>query len=148
MQKRQRQAKISQILRASPVASQEALLERLAKAGVAATQASVSRDLKDLGVVKVDGAYQLPRVAPGDSALVDRLTAEYAGPNLIVFKTSPGHASMLAAHMDRVRIPGLIGTLAGDDTIFCAVREQKDQNTVVKRVMSLIAVKTGDRHAE
>lgn len=148
MQRTERLNKITHILRTQAVASQEQLLEKLARSGVAVTQASVSRDLKELGVIKVGGTYQLPHINPGDSPMLDRLSAEYAGPNLVVFKTSPGHASMLASHMDRARIPGLVGTLAGDDTIFAAVRDAKDQASVVKRVMSLIAVKAGERHAE
>jgi transcriptional regulator of arginine metabolism len=142
--KRSRQTKIAQLLRTSQIENQEQLLGRLARLGVEATQASVSRDLKELGVVKVDGVYQLPQIAPGQSPLLDKLTAEYAGDNLVVFRTSPGHASMLAAHIDRHRVSGLIGTIAGDDTIFAAVRSAKDQASVVKQVMSLVAMRLGE----
>lgn len=142
--KHTRQAKIAQLLRHNAIENQEQLLGRLAKIGIDATQASVSRDLKELGVVKVGGIYQMPQIAPGQSALIDKLTAEYAGDNLVVFRTSPGHASMLAAHIDRHRVSGLIGTIAGDDTIFAAVRSAKDQANVVKQVMNLVATRLGE----
>lgn len=144
MNKRSRQTKIAQLLRSSQIENQEQLLGRLARLGIEATQASVSRDLKELGVVKVDGVYQLPQIAPGQSQLLDKLTAEYAGDHLVVFRTSPGHASMLAAHIDRHRVSGLIGTIAGDDTIFAAVRSAKDQASVVKQVMNLVAMRLGE----
>lgn len=144
MNKHTRQTKIAQLLRSSRIENQEQLLGRLAKAGVEATQASVSRDLKELGVIKVGGIYQLPQIAPGQSPLIDKLTAEYAGDHLVVFRTSPGHASMLAAHIDRHRVSGVIGTIAGDDTIFVAVRGAKDQASVVKQVMSLVATRLGE----
>jgi len=138
MNKKQRQMAILRLMKTRQAANQEALVQQLAAAGIATTQASLSRDLSELGIIKVDGAYQLPSLEPGQSQMVRKLTADRAGDNLIVFRTDPGHAPMLASHIDRTKITGLIGTIAGDDTIFVAVSDPKEQSRIIKRVMSLV----------
>ncbi len=137
MDKRARQQKIADLIRAKRVVNQAALVTELKKKGVDSTQASVSRDLDELGVVKVEGAYRLPQVEAGQSNLVDRLTVDRAGDNLIVVRTGPGHAQMAALHIDKAKISGIIGTVAGDDTIFIAVRSRDDQNKVIKKIFTL-----------
>ena len=132
--KAQRQRLIADWLRAGEVGGQEELVARLAVQGVAATQATVSRDLDELGAVKLrrDGAvrYALPdQVDAGHAAAkLDRLLAEWvvaiieAGP-LIVLRTPPGSANLVANALDSAALPGIAGTIAGDDTIFVAVAE-------------------------
>lgn len=130
--KAQRQRMIGDWLREHRVGSQEELVARLGLAGVAATQATVSRDLEELGAVKVrrDGAirYLLPdQVDSGHSAaMLDRLLAEWvteiieAGA-LVVMKTPPGSANLVANALDAAGLDGIAGTIAGDDTIFIAL---------------------------
>ena len=137
MDKAKRQQKISEILRAKRVANQAELVAELEKRGIECTQASVSRDLADLGVVKVEGAYRTPQLEAGQSALVDRLTVDKCGDHLIVVRTGPAHAMTAALYIDRAKITGIVGTIAGDDTIFIAVRSLQDQNAVIKRIFAV-----------
>ena len=132
--KGQRQRLIADWLRASRVGSQEELVARLGLAGVVATQATVSRDLDELGAVKLrrDGSigYVLPEQLDPDhaSSKLDRLMAEWvssidtAGP-LVVLRTPPGSANVVAKALDSAQIEGIAGTIAGDDTIFVAVAD-------------------------
>jgi transcriptional regulator of arginine metabolism len=108
------------------------LLERT---GVAATQSSVSRDLEELGVVKQHGHYTLPR-ANGNAAR-GLLSLDHAGDSLIVARTFPGLASAVAVEIDAAAIPEVVGTIAGEDTIFIAVRDAKSQRSAVKEIWDL-----------
>ena len=130
----QRQRMIADWLREHRVGSQEEVVARLALAGIAATQATVSRDLLELGAVKLkrEGSirYVMPdQVEPGHAAAkLDRLLAEWvdsiipAG-NLLVLRTPPGSANLVANALDSAGLPELVGTIAGDDTIFVALAE-------------------------
>ena len=129
--KQQRQRLIADWLRQQRIGSQEELVARLDLAGVPATQATVSRDLEELGAVRIrrDGAmhYRLPeQVENGDAARLDRLLGEWvtnivtAG-NLIVLKTPPGSANLVANALDSAGLAEVAGTIAGDDTIFLAL---------------------------
>ena len=129
--KQQRQRLIADWLRQHRIGSQEELVARLDLAGVPATQATVSRDLEELGAVRIrrDGAmyYRLPeQVENGDAARLDRLLGEWvtdivtAG-NLIVLKTPPGSANLVANALDSAGLAEVAGTIAGDDTIFLAL---------------------------
>ena len=137
MDKHQRQRKILDILRAKRLGNQADLVAELERRGVVCTQASVSRDLAELGVVKVDGAYKPPQLEAGQSPLVDRLTAECAGDALVVVRTGPGGAQRAALIIDKARLTGVVGTVAGDDTIFVAVRGKDDQTKAIRRILSL-----------
>ncbi len=128
---------ITDIIRNNSVSSQSELLERLEGLGFETTQSSVSRDLKKLGVVKVQGEYRLPNIIPGDSALLDQLDAQTAGDNMIVLKTTPGNGNRAAFIIDTARIPEVIGTIAGDDTIFVAVKNRNEQIRAIKKIYSL-----------
>ena len=130
--KAQRQRMIGDWLRQQQVGSQDELVARLGMAGIAATQATVSRDLEELGAVKLrrDGAirYSLPDPAgPGHSAaMLDRLLADWVtdiieAEGLVVIKTPPGSANVVANALDTAGMEGIAGTIAGDDTIFVAL---------------------------
>jgi len=132
--KSQRQRMIGDWLRGDKVGSQEELVARLGVAGVAATQATVSRDLDELGAVKVrrDGAirYVLSDQGGGggDPAMLDRLLADWVtdiveAAGLVVIKTPPGSANLVANALDAAGFDGVAGTIAGDDTIFVALTE-------------------------
>ena len=132
--KAQRQRLIGDWLRDQKVGSQEDLVARLELAGIAATQATVSRDLDELGAVKArrDGAIRYVLsvdVEPAQSAaMLDRLLAEWVtdiveANGLIVLKTPPGSANLVANALDAVALDGVAGTIAGDDTIFVALAQ-------------------------
>ena len=137
MLKRERQKKLLNLIRAKRIGTQEALRGHLERAGVPATQSSLSRDLEELGVVKHHGSYALPH-ANGDSAR-GLLSLDVAGDVLVIAKCLPGRASAVAVEIDEAAIPEIVGTLAGEDTIFIAVREQKGQRTVMKIVWELVS---------
>lgn len=132
----QRQQLIARLIAKKPVTSQPQLLDLLATEGVSATQATVSRDLEDLGAVKVrvpggDTVYAIPEYEPARLAPEDhlrRVMGEWvaeARPSgiLVVLRTPPGCALVVASALDRSSVPGLIGTVAGDDTLMCVADE-------------------------
>ena len=132
--KTQRQRMIADWLREHRVGSQEEIVARLALAGVAATQATVSRDLIDIGAVKLKREGRIRYVMPESvgaghaAAKLDRLLAEWvdsivvAGP-LLVLKSPPGSANLVANALDAAGLPEIAGTIAGDDTIFIALAD-------------------------
>lgn len=135
MEKEERQKNIIKILKAQRISNQGDLVAALEKKGIACTQASVSRDLAELRVVKVDGVYKTQeiktRMAGG---LVGAITIDRAGDHLIVIKGGPGSAQAAALLIDRAKLTGIVGTVAGDDTIFIAVKSSDDQRAVIKQL--------------
>ncbi|MFK8025582.1 MAG: arginine repressor [Ilumatobacter sp.] len=132
----QRQTAIARLVGAHEVTSQPELIELLAGEGIEATQATVSRDLDDIGAVKVRVAsgntvYAIPEFEPDRLAPVDQLrrvmgewVAEVAhSGNLVVLRTPPGCAHVVASALDRSRIDGMLGTVAGDDTLMCVATD-------------------------
>lgn len=133
MQKNERQQFILDLITAKNIGTQEELSELLEKQGFSATQSSISRDLLDLGVIKVNGAYTLPH-RPTNADVFGILSLDTAGPNLIVAKCRSGLASAATVRIDAERIEGIVGTIAGDDTIFIAVADEKTQRPVIKKI--------------
>lgn len=143
-----RQRRIARMVRESTITSQMQLVGLLRASGFPATQATVSRDLDELGAVKVrrDGsvAYALPSDvtgAPVGDALKEVLAAavtslESSG-NLVVAKTPPGHAQMVASAIDRGEIEGVAGTVAGDDTLLIVCRSRVPASRVERRLRGL-----------
>ena len=136
MQKETRQQRILSLIRAKRIGTQEELTAQLERIGVAATQSSVSRDLVELGVVKHHGHYTLPRSSNG-SAARGLLSLDTAGEVLVVAKCDSGMASAVAVEIDRAAIPEIVGTLAGEDTIFIAVADRKTQRTAIRKIWEL-----------
>lgn len=143
-----RQRRIAQLIKEQPITSQNQLVKLLRSAGYSATQATVSRDLEELGAVKVrrNGriAYALPshieNVPMGDvlaRLLTDSVNGIESTGNLLVVKTPPGHAGMVAAAIDRGNIEGIAGTVAGDDTIFIACKQGVLPHRVERRLRGL-----------
>ena len=139
MNKRERQQKILDLIRAQPVGTLEDLRALLERTGVPATQSSVSRDLEELGVVKQHGHYTLPRTN-GNGAARGLLSLDHAGESLIIAHTAPGLASAVAVEIDAAALPEVVGTIAGEDTIFIAVRDAKAQRTALKQLWELFLV--------
>jgi len=135
MNKRERQQKILSLIQAKPIGTQEDLRALLERAGVEATQSSVSRDLEELGIVKHHGHYTLPRT--NGSAARGLLSLDQAGDGLVIARTMPGLASAVAVEIDAAAIPEIVGTIAGEDTIFIAVRDAKSQRAAMKELWAL-----------
>jgi transcriptional regulator of arginine metabolism len=136
MQKTERQNLILDLISAREIGTQDELAELLERKGIAATQSSISRDLLDLGVVKANGHYTLPH-KPANAAFFGLLSLETAGPNLIVARCASGLASAAAVRIDAARVEGIVGTIAGDDTIFIAVADEKIQRGVMKAIWEI-----------
>lgn len=137
MKKDTRQKRILSLIRAKPIGTQAELKSLLERAGVPATQSSVSRDLEELGVVKHHGHYTVART--NGAATRGLLSLDTAGDNLIVAHTEPGLASAAAVEIDGAAIPEIVGTLAGEDTIFIAVSDAKTQRAALKRIWKVFA---------
>ena len=135
MLKRARQKHLLNLIRAKRVGTQEELRAHLERSGVSATQSSVSRDLEELGVVKHHGFYALPH-ANGDGAR-GLVSLDVAGDVLVVARCLPGRASSVAVEIDDAAMPEIVGTLAGEDTIFVATRDSKSQRTVIKKIWEM-----------
>lgn len=143
-EKRRRQAAILKRVREHAVSSQEELVEHLENVGIHATQASVSRDVRELGLVKADGRY-LPagrlngrrgsEPVPAESEFIT--SVEPVGANLIVVRTRIGAASAVAVDLDGRLTDEIAGTIAGDDTVFIAVRSRAAQGRVMARLREL-----------
>ena len=116
-----RRRTILELIQEQPVRSQVELLVLLESRGIPATQPQLSRDLRALEVVKRDGVYRSSeRVTPLDHLSSLLRDARAAGPHLVCVFTEPGAASAIARALEASEQEGLVGTVAGDDTIFCA----------------------------
>ena len=145
-----RQAAILEIVDREAITSQEQLRSRLQSRGIEATQATLSRDIRDLGLIKraVDGAYRRPGFADaqagGDTELgFRRAVEEYlrrhdSVDQLLVMKTDAGQAQPLAVAIDRARLPEIVGTIAGDDTILVICRSAAHAAALAKRLDELM----------
>ena len=136
MLKETRQKKVLSLIRAKRIGTQEELTALLERAGLQVTQSSVSRDLLELGIVKQHGHYALPQAQTG-AASRGLLSLERAGDVLVVARCEPGLASAVAVEIDRAALPEIVGTIAGEDTIFIAVSEHKAQRGVVKKIWEI-----------
>ena len=147
--KTRRQALILQLLDSEPIRSQEQLRRGLRAAGVVATQATISRDIKQLGLVKraSDGAYQRasapqPAGAGSATAMMRAIAASVTQADrvqqLVVLKTPPGQANATAVTIDRTQLPEIVGTIAGDDTILVVLRDPRRAAAFASRVRDAI----------
>jgi transcriptional regulator of arginine metabolism len=146
--KARRQAVVLELVRREPVRSQEQLRQRVRAAGFDVTQATLSRDIRELGLVKggAEGAYQAP---PGEArngrtaaSLLHRALAEYLTridrvQQLVLLRTGPGQAPLLGVAIDAARFPEVVGTLAGDDTILAVAHDARRARALVKRLEDL-----------
>ena len=148
--KARRQSVILDVIRKEPVRSQEQLRRRMRAAGFDVTQATLSRDIRELGLVKggQDGAYQPPPAAtPGNGhasksllqrALGDYLTRIDQVQQLVVMRTGPGQAQILGVALDSARLPEVVGTLAGDDTILVITADTRRAKSFVRRLEDMV----------
>jgi transcriptional regulator of arginine metabolism len=139
MRKSERQQLILELIADRSIARQDELAGVLRERGFEVTQASVSRDLDELGVLKVNGRYARPSLEPGASNPFGLRSLEPAGDNLLVVRCASGLASAAAVKIDAEGISEIVGTIAGDDTIFVAVSDKRAQRAVQKKLTSLLA---------
>src|SRR5215203_6205618 len=150
MMKGSRQSVILELVASLDVTSQEQLRELLRSRGIETTQATLSRDVRDLGLVKAaaDGAYRLASrraTGPDPAAAAKRAIDEYLRSfeqveQLLVLKTDPGQAQALAIALDRSGLPDVVGTIAGDDTILVICRSASHAATFGARLGGVAAV--------
>lgn len=144
-----RHAKILELIEEKAIETQDELVDELRKSGFNVTQATISRDIKDLRLVKVmdeEGRYRYVSLNKTEEDVSNKLitllsqslvSIDYAG-NIIVLKTLAGTAMAAAAAIDALNFKDIVGTLAGDDTIFVLVRDVKNISEVLSRFKSLI----------
>jgi transcriptional regulator of arginine metabolism len=143
MNKSFRQGQIIKTIRAKPVFTQEELARELGQLGIQTTQVTLSRDMRELGLVKTsDGYRQLSRDPSGprlsdiaNEYLQDIRTAQ----NLVVLRTSPGHASPLAVSIDQQELEEVVGTVAGDDTVLVITPSSQSAEEFRNRMLLLIS---------
>lgn len=144
-----RHAKILELIEKNPTETQEELAEELKKNGYNITQATVSRDIKELKLVKVldeNGIYKYASLKEQDSMLSERLVKVFAesvlsvdyAANIIVIKTFSGAASAAAEAIDVLDFKEMVGTIAGDDTIFVLVRTQENVEAVIDKLKKMM----------
>lgn len=142
MTKTYRQGQILKLIRSKKIFTQEELAQELKRDGIATTQVTLSRDLRDLRLVKTREGYQ--EMAPEESGpgfrllaaefLLDVLRAQ----NLVILKTAPGHANSVAVALDREGWPQIVGTLAGDDTILVIAPDNPTAEDVQEKLLELL----------
>lgn len=147
--RRKRLLKILELISTRAIRTQEELAEALAAEGWEVTQSSVSRDIKALRLAKTGGAYHRPPSVAAHSPDPDRrrvaedvIGTEPAGDALIVLHTPPGEASAVSLALDRLAWGDVVGTIAGDDTIFVAVKDASAQRRLLRDLKQLTAAST------
>ena len=142
MTKTYRQGQILKLIRTKRIATQEEIAHELAKQGIAATQVTLSRDIRDLRLVKTREGYQ-EMAAEETGPEFALLAAEFLldvliAQNLVILKTSPGHANSVAVSLDAERWPGVVGTIAGDDTILVIAPDSATAEAVQEKLLGML----------
>ena len=146
--KKARQDKILELIRRAEIQTQEEMLLRLKECGYEATQATVSRDIRELNLVKSISprgvyCYATPPKKEGVTArlgnvVTDSVTTVDAAGNMVVVKTYPGLASAVAAYIDSQNLPELLGTIAGDDAVFVVVRDASRAQAFCEKIQGML----------
>jgi transcriptional regulator of arginine metabolism len=142
MTKTYRQGQILKLIRGKRITTQDELAQELKAQGIAATQVTLSRDIRDLRLVKTREGYQ--EMAPEETGpQFSLLAAEFLhdvlrAQNLVVMKTSPGHANSVAVALDNEAWPEVIGTIAGDDTILLITSDNPTAEAVQEKLLGLL----------
>jgi transcriptional regulator of arginine metabolism len=142
MSKNFRQGQILKLIRTKGISTQEELAQELKKVGIAATQVTLSRDIRDLGLSKTPEGYR--QIVPSEAGpQLATLAAEFLldvrlAQNLVVLKTSPGHANSVAVALDAETWPEAVGTLAGDDTILVIAPDNATAEKVRAKFLAML----------
>jgi transcriptional regulator of arginine metabolism len=150
--KNERQKKIVELIQRYDIDTQEALVSRLAESGMTVTQTTVSRDIKELKLVKAlthDGAYKyvLPETkkvaldAVRSASLSESVIKVEAAKNIVVIKTYPGMANAVAVSVDTLEEPYVVGSVAGDDTILLVIRDDETAKEIERELKSTFGVR-------
>lgn len=150
--KNARQKKILELIEQYDVDTQETLIERLAEVGINATQTTVSRDIRELKLVKgMTGKGTYKYIVPGvkrenntpilNSALTEAVVKIEAAKNIVVVKTLPGMANALAVCVDTLEHPHIVGSVAGDDTILLVIKDDETAKMVEEKLKTVFGVK-------
>ena len=142
MSKSYRQGQILKLIRSKSISTQDDLAQELKKLGVTATQVTLSRDIRELGLAKTPEGYQQIARSEAGPALAT-LAAEFLldvrpAQHLIVLKTSPGHANSVAVALDDEQWPEVVGTLAGDDTILVITPDNATAEAVRAKFLAML----------
>jgi transcriptional regulator of arginine metabolism len=143
MNKNFRQGQILKIIRSKGIYTQEELARELSEMGIQATQVTLSRDMRELALVKTPEGYrQLPAETGGpglDDVLEEYLQDIRIAQNLVVLRTSPGNANTLAIAIDREELQEVVGTVAGDDTVLVITADNKQAERFRQEMLRLMA---------
>lgn len=144
--KKVRQGRILEVVRRQPVRSQEELSAVLKREGVAVTQATLSRDIRDMGLVKVRGCYRISgeqqSVPPDDvlrRAFGQFVVRTAVSGNILMIRTSPGNAHSIGVVLDAAQWPEVLGTVAGDDTVFVLLSSKNQGKKVLERIREFVS---------
>jgi transcriptional regulator of arginine metabolism len=140
----ERRDTIRELLGRGPIATQQSLVDKLSRLGFAATQSSVSRDLRELGAVKTAQGYEMPVEDPASGDELEAVAAfirsiRPAGPHLLVIRTAIGAAQRVALELDRVAWPEIVGNIGGDDTVFVATDSANHQKILSAKIERVFA---------
>jgi transcriptional regulator of arginine metabolism len=142
MNKSYRHGQILRVIELRRVHTQDELARELANQGLTATQVTLSRDIRELGLVKTPEGYRQIRqeaAGPGLQAVaVEFLTDAQVAQNLLVLRTLPAHASSLARALDQAAWPEIVGTIAGDDTVFVATADHATAEAIRKKLLRYV----------
>jgi transcriptional regulator of arginine metabolism len=143
MNKSFRQGQILKIIRSKSISTQEELARALSELGIQTTQVTLSRDMRELALVKTPEGYRQLPAETGGPTLAD-VAEEYlqdirVAQNLVVLRTSPGNANALAIVLDREEMEDVVGTVAGDDTILVITADVQDAGRFRQKMLDLIA---------
>jgi transcriptional regulator of arginine metabolism len=145
--KRQRHKAILDLVRGGEIASQEDLMQGLKERQIEVSQSTLSRDIQELGLAKAGGVYAVVEGEPQQRPPADeswrRILREFlvdvaVAQNIVVVKTGAGHASTVSQALDETSWPEAIGTIAGENTVFIAVRSEKDGKKLERRIRELL----------
>ena len=149
--KGRRQAEILRIIREQDIETQEQMLDQLGRRGIRATQATISRDIKELNLVKQPGrdgnySYVCPAPKPAEHSFAGRLKNIFkegvasceAAQNIVVVKTMPGLAPAAAAALDGMELEGFVGSLAGDDTALMVMRDMESAKSLCEEIHEML----------
>ncbi len=142
MSKSYRQGQILKVIRSKRISTQDELAEELRNLGISATQVTLSRDIRDLRLVKTREGYQ--EMAPEEKGPeFPLLAAEFVldvrtAQNLVVLRTAPGHANSVAVALDQEEWPEVVGTIAGDDTILIIAADRPTAEIIQEKLMTIL----------
>jgi transcriptional regulator of arginine metabolism len=143
MNKSYRQGQILKLIQRQTISTQEQLAQELERLDIRTTQVTLSRDIRELGLVKTTAGYRQGALPGGGGPSLATVAAEFLrdiriAQNLVVLKTSPGNANALAAALDREEWPEVVGTLAGDDTILVIAPDAQTSESIREKLMGFL----------